>query len=57
MWECFCDDCYYGMYAVRHTSDKSFSSAIHVMTKEEAEFICEKLNELQILKNTDENRK
>ena len=25
-WEMYCDDCYYGMWAVRDTADTSFNS-------------------------------
>ena len=43
-WECFSDAAYFDKWAVRNTSDMSFSSVIHVNTKEEAEFLVEKLN-------------
>lgn len=43
-WECFCDEAYYGTWAVRNIDDKSFNSAIHVNTKEEAEFLVNELN-------------
>ena len=52
MWEYFNDDCYYHMWAVRNDADKSFTSAIHVMTEDEAKFLTEKLNELQSLQRT-----
>jgi hypothetical protein len=51
MWECFDDINYFKMWAVRNTDDKMFCSTIHVMTKEEAEFLVESLNELIKLKN------
>ena len=51
MWEYFCDRSYYDMWAVRNNSDKSFTSAVHVMTENEAKFLVEKLNKLQELEN------
>lgn len=45
VWESFCDEAYFDMWAIRNTSDKSFNSAIHVNTKEEAEFLVDKLNQ------------
>jgi hypothetical protein len=50
MWECFCDECYYGMWAVRHTERKGFDQCIHVQTKEEAEFLVNNLNDLDKLR-------
>ena len=46
MWEFFCDTSYYDKWAVRNADDKSFNSAIHVGTKEEADFLVESLNGL-----------
>ena len=51
MWECFCDQSYYDMWAVRHTDDKRFNSAIHVRKKEEAEFLVERLNNYNELRS------
>jgi hypothetical protein len=48
-WECFCDTAYYDKWAVRNTVDKSFKAAIHVETKEEAEFLVEKLRNFDAL--------
>lgn len=44
-WECFCDEAYYHQWAVRNKNgDCSFTSAIHVRTKDEAEFLVSRLN-------------
>ena len=45
-WECFCDESYYHMWAVRPVGDRSFSSKklFHVASKEDAESLCEFLN-------------
>lgn len=44
-WECFCDEGYYHMWAVCDANgSKAFTDAIHVRTKEEAEFLVERLN-------------
>jgi hypothetical protein len=54
-WEWFLDESYYDQYAVRNTSNKSFNDAIHVKTREEAEFLTKALNELDLLKSTVQN--
>ena len=51
VWEYFLDIAYFDMYAVRNINDKSFNSAIHLKTKEEAQFLTDSLNELYTLKN------
>lgn len=43
-WECFRDINYYNQWAVRNKENKSFHAAIHVGTKEEAEFLVDALN-------------
>lgn len=46
LWECFRDEGYYHKWAVRDKNgDMAFMSAIHVNTKEEAEFLVERLNQ------------
>mgnify|MGYP001581956061 CR=1 FL=1 len=50
-WEYFCDSSYYDKWAVRDKADRSFHSAIHVGTKEEAEFLANSLNELLTLQD------
>ncbi len=47
-WECFSDASYYDKWAVRNKTDRAFHSAIHVSTKEEAEFLTLKLNKLDL---------
>lgn len=43
-WEYFRDAAYYDKWAVRNKLDKAFTSAIHVETFEEAEFLVDELN-------------
>lgn len=44
-WECFCDQAYFHQWAVRDKKgDKKFTSAIHVNTQAEAEFLVSRLN-------------
>ena len=45
-WECFCDDSYYHMWAVRKIGSKAFDEVIHVQTEQEAAFIVSQFNEL-----------
>ena len=49
-WECFRDSAYYDMWAVRNKDNKGFYHAIHVGTRDEAEFLVESLNELDRLR-------
>lgn len=39
IWEVFCDESYYGMWAVRRVGDRDFNSSqlFHVTSKDEAE--------------------
>ena len=46
-WECFCDECYYGLWAVRPVGENRWGHCFHVQTKEEAEGLRDLLNELQ----------
>lgn len=50
-WECFSDAAYYDRWAVRNTKYKSFNSAIHVGTKEEAEFLVTQLSKLDLVRD------
>ena len=49
-WECFCDDAYYGMWAIKRKDCSEFLKTIHVHTENEAEFLRDSLNELDSLK-------
>jgi len=46
-WECFCDESYYGLWAVRPVGENRWGHCFHVQTKEEAEGLRDLLNELQ----------
>jgi len=46
-WECFCDECYFGLWAVRPVGENRWGHCFHVQTKEEAEGLRDLLNELQ----------
>jgi uncharacterized lipoprotein YehR (DUF1307 family) len=46
-WHCFCDTAYYHYWAVQHKEQRDFYQAIHVNTKEEAEYLVEQLNKLE----------
>ena len=48
--ECFCDDAYYNMWAVKKKSCSEFLKTIHVHTEDEAKFLKDSLNELDSLK-------
>jgi len=43
-WHCFLDRSYFDTWAVQHKDRRSFYEAIHVNTREEAEFLVEQLN-------------
>lgn len=45
-WKYFCDESYFHKWAVQHEEHRSFNQAIHVNTKEEAEFLVDQLNKL-----------
>lgn len=51
MWEIFCDESYYGLWAVRQVGDKDFNSQelFHVMSKNEAEALANILNDYSII--------
>lgn len=51
MWEYFFEEFYYGLWAVRNKQHRGFNEAIHVRTKEEAEFLVEALNERDKLRS------
>lgn len=48
-WETFCDDSYYHMWAVRPVGDEDFTSQLlfHVMSLDEAQALCDLLNDLE----------
>ena len=48
-WETYCDESYYGMWAVRPAGDKSFESLklFHLVKQEEAERLRDYLNSLE----------
>ena len=46
MWECFRDESYYGLWAVREVGEKRWGHCFHVQTKEEADGLRDLLNEL-----------
>lgn len=48
-WECFSDATYFDKWAIRDKRDKSFTSAIHVETYNEAQDITDKFNKLEEL--------
>lgn len=50
-WECFYDENYFQLWAVRNSSELAFTDAIHVRTKEEAEFLIRQLNKLRELES------
>jgi hypothetical protein len=48
-WEYFFDEAYFQLWAVRPVGDKDFNSKslFHVVSKEEAERLCNTLNEYE----------
>ena len=56
-WECFYDECYYGLWAVREVGEKRWGHCFHVQTKEESEGLRDLLNELSSKPNADLERK
>ena len=46
-WECFCDESYYGLWAVRPIGENRWGYCFHVQTGKEAEGLRDLLNELQ----------
>lgn len=51
-WECFCDECYYGLWAVRQVGETRWGYCFHVQTKEEGEGLRALLNELSSKPNS-----
>lgn len=43
-WECFCDESYYHLWAVREVGEKRWGHCFHVQSKEEAEGLRDLLN-------------
>lgn len=46
-WECFCDDSYYHMWAVRAVGERRWGHCYHVPTREEGEGLRDLLNDLE----------
>lgn len=46
-WECFCDESYFGMWAVRPVGETRWGYCFHVQTTKEALGLRDLLNELQ----------
>lgn len=44
-WECFCDASYYDQWAVRPADVRLWGYCFHLPSKDEAEGLCELLNE------------
>ena len=44
-WECFCDESYYGQWAVRQVGERRWGHAFHLPSEEEGKGLCELLNE------------
>lgn len=51
VWECFCDESYFGLWAVRIVGERRWGYCYHVQTKDEAEGLMNTLNELEIRAN------
>ena len=47
-WECFCDESYYGMWAVKLPSMK-FEETFHLQNKDEAEGLVALLNKYKVV--------
>jgi len=45
-WECFCDEYYYRLWAVREVGEKRWGHCFHVQTQQEGEGLRNLLNEL-----------
>ena len=45
-WECFRDECYYGLWAVRPVGENRWGHCFHIHSKQEAEGLRDLLNEL-----------
>ena len=45
-WECFCDESYYGLWAVREVGERRWGSCFHVQTMAEGEGLRDLLNKL-----------
>jgi len=50
-WECFCDECYFGLWAVRPVGENRWGHCFHVQTQQEGEGLRDLLNELQYKAN------
>lgn len=45
-WECFCDESYYGKWAVRPVGENRWGHCFH-LERDEAKGLCKILNELE----------
>ena len=45
-WECFCDESYFGLWAVRETGERRWGHCFHVQTRAEGEGLRDLLNKL-----------
>jgi hypothetical protein len=48
-WECFCDPCYYDLWAVRRTHERAWGQCFHLHSGEEARAITALLNSASAL--------
>ncbi len=48
MWEYFCDESYYHLWAVRRKTETAFGQGFHVQNEEEAKGLTELLNTNQV---------
>lgn len=46
-WECFCDESYYGLWAVRPIGENRWGYCFHVQTRQEADGLRDLLNRLE----------
>jgi hypothetical protein len=46
-WECFCDESYFGLWAVRLVGENRWGYCFHVQSKKESEGLCDLLNNFQ----------
>lgn len=52
-WECFCDEAYYQMWAVREVGEKRFGYCFHLNSREEADGLTQILNNTPSIKRED----
>lgn len=49
-WRCFCDVAYFHKWAIQHKDRRNLHETVHVATKGEAEYLVERLNRLEAVK-------